>query len=127
MNPFLYGLVSLICLTTQLSGAPKPARSPVSGWIHPIVIDLPLDALAVLPPRGGALDARAAGLEEAAAPDDGRADAGRAEQAAPGNTASVWLALRTGLSILVGHDLNISFRTDAEILAEACRKSWSEC
>ena len=50
MNPFLYGLVSLIWLITQLSGAPNPARSPVSGWIHPIVIDLPLDALAVLPP-----------------------------------------------------------------------------
>ena len=51
MNPFLYGLVSLIWLITQLSGAPNPARSPVSGWIHPIVIDLPLDALAVLPVR----------------------------------------------------------------------------
>ena len=126
MNPFLYGLVSLIWLITQLSGAPNPARSPVSGWIHPIVIDLPLDALAVLPARGGALDARAAGLEQAAAPDDGRADAGRAEQAAPGNTATVRLA-RTGLISLVGHDLNISFRRDAEIVAEDTENLWSEC
>src|SRR6202023_874306 len=73
--------------------------------------------------RGGALDARTAGLQEAAASDDGRTDAGCAEQAAPGNTAGVWLALRTGLSILVGHDLNISFRRDAEIVAEGCGKS----
>src|SRR5215472_5321615 len=40
--PFLYGSVCLICSMTQLSGAPKPASPPVSGWIQPIVISPPL-------------------------------------------------------------------------------------
>ena len=34
---------------------------------------------------------------------------------------------RTGLISLVGHDLNISFRRDAEIVAEGYGKSLSEC
>src|SRR5215469_11412829 len=40
LKPFLYGLVCLILEITQLSGAPKPASGPVSGWIQPIVMPL---------------------------------------------------------------------------------------
>ena len=40
LNPFLYGVVCLILEMTQLSGAPNPARDPVSGWIQPIVMAL---------------------------------------------------------------------------------------
>ena len=42
LNPFLYGVVCLILEITQLSGAPNPARAPVSGWIQPIVMALVL-------------------------------------------------------------------------------------
>src|SRR6266481_3445962 len=35
LKPFLYGVVCLILESTQLSGAPKPASGPVSGWIQP--------------------------------------------------------------------------------------------
>ncbi len=42
MNPFLYGVVCLILEMTQLSGAPNPARDPVSGWIQPMVMALVL-------------------------------------------------------------------------------------
>src|SRR6185312_2135179 len=38
LNPFLYGVVCLILEITQLSGAPNPARAPVSGWIQPMVM-----------------------------------------------------------------------------------------
>src|SRR5215469_5871739 len=48
LNPFLYGVVCLILEITQLSGAPNPARGPVSGWIQPIVI-----ALVAPPPDPG--------------------------------------------------------------------------
>src|SRR5207253_1553380 len=66
---------------------------------------------------GGPLDARAAGLEKAAAPDNGRTDAGRAEQATPGNTArerrrraaSRRSLVAGGLSSLVSHILAFSF------------------
>src|ERR1700728_3972175 len=51
LNPFLYGVVCLILEITQLSGAPNPARSPVSGWIQPIVIALVLLVLAPLIPE----------------------------------------------------------------------------
>src|SRR6266481_2399307 len=48
LKPFLYGVVCLILEITQLSGAPNPARAPVSGWIQPIVMLLVLPELAPL-------------------------------------------------------------------------------
>src|SRR6202034_3651983 len=51
LNPFLYGVVCLILEITQLSAAPNPARSPVSGWIQPIVMALVLLELAPLMPE----------------------------------------------------------------------------
>src|SRR5215469_4003071 len=44
LKPFLYGLVCLILEITQLSGAPKPASGPVSGWIQPMVMPLAVPA-----------------------------------------------------------------------------------
>src|SRR5215469_4195777 len=52
LKPFLYGLVCLILEITQLSGAPKPASGPVSGWIQPMVMPLPVpepDPLMLVP------------------------------------------------------------------------------
>lgn len=39
--PFLNCDAAIAAWVTQLSGCPNPASDPVSGWIHPIVIDLP--------------------------------------------------------------------------------------
>src|ERR1700728_2276665 len=51
LNPFLYGVVCLILEITQLSGAPNPAREPVSGWIQPMVMLLVPPELAPLMPE----------------------------------------------------------------------------
>src|SRR5215472_1438308 len=40
LKPLLYGVVCLILLITQLSGAPNPESGPVSGWIQPMVMAL---------------------------------------------------------------------------------------
>ena len=99
MNPFLYGVVCLILEITQLSAAPNPARSPVSGWIQPIVMALVLPELAPLMPELHA-------SQQPAGPHDGCASAGRAQQAPPADAAG--RAGAVGLHSLVTHRSSIS-------------------
>src|SRR5216683_103604 len=70
LNPFLYGVVCLILEITQLSGAPNPAREPVSGWIQPIVMALvpPAPELAPLMPELHAWSSPPAPMTAAPAP-----------------------------------------------------------
>src|SRR5262249_59418297 len=68
LNPFLYGVVCLILVITQVSGAPKPASGPVSGWIQPIVMLLVLPELAPLMPDPHALSKPPAPAATAPAP-----------------------------------------------------------
>ena len=99
MNPFLYGVVCLILEITQLSAAPNPARSPVSGWIQPIVMPLVLPELAPLMPELHA-------WSSPPAPTHGRAGADRAQQAPSAD--AVGRAGAAGLHSLVTHLSSIS-------------------